>query len=41
MIPGMPLLPAWLISCVLTVPVEYAFLRLLALWYEYRASHHS
>ena len=41
MIPGMPLLPAWLISCVLTVPVEYAFLRLLALWYEYRASRHS
>lgn len=38
MIPGMPLLPAWLISCLLTIPVEYAFLRLLALWYEYRAS---
>lgn len=38
MIPGMPLLPAWMVSCVLTIPVEYAFLRLLALWYEYRAS---
>lgn len=38
MIPGMPFLPAWMAACVLTVPVEYAFLRLLALWYEYRAS---
>lgn len=41
MVPRMPLLPTWLISCVLTLPVEYAFLRLMALFYEYRASRHS
>ena len=41
LLPGMALLPAWMIACVLTLPVEYAFLRLLALWYEYRAARNS
>ena len=33
-----PLLPAWLLACLLTIPLEYAYMLLQAIWYDYLAT---